>query len=72
MTKTSAGYSPEVRTRAVRMVLDHQADRRLHGAQYCPICTERDVAVSQRDEIDHREISGGQNSVDLSYGTVSY
>jgi transposase-like protein len=26
MTKTSARYSPEVRTRAVRMVLDHQAD----------------------------------------------
>ena len=29
MTKTSARYSPEVRARAVRMVLDHQADRSL-------------------------------------------
>jgi transposase-like protein len=26
MTKTSARYSPEVRARAVRMVLDHQGD----------------------------------------------
>ncbi len=26
MTKTSARYSPEVRARAVRMVLDHQAE----------------------------------------------
>ena len=26
MTKTTARYSPEVRARAVRMVLDHQAD----------------------------------------------
>ena len=37
MTKqTSARYSPEVRARAVRMVLEHQSD---HPSQWAAICS---------------------------------
>jgi transposase-like protein len=34
--KTSARYSPEVRSRAVRMVLEHQGD---HGSQWAAIAS---------------------------------
>ncbi len=40
MTKTSARYSPEVRARAVRMVLDRQADDRSQWAAICSIAAK--------------------------------
>jgi transposase len=36
MTKTSGRYSPEVRARAVRMVLDHQGD---YASQWAALCS---------------------------------
>ena len=36
MTKTSVCFSPEVRARAVRMVVDHQAD---YASQWPAICS---------------------------------
>ena len=37
MTKTSSHYSPEVRARAVLMVLDHRADYQSQWAAICSI-----------------------------------
>ncbi len=36
MTKIASRYSPEVRARAVRMVLEHQSD---HPSQWAAICS---------------------------------
>ncbi len=40
MTKTLARYSPEVRARAVRMVLDHQVDYRSQWAAMTSIASK--------------------------------
>ena len=48
MTKTSSRCSPEVRTRAARMVLEHQAD---HPSQWAATCE----AVTRSSSSSHMD-----------------
>ena len=58
MTKTSARFSPEVRARAVRMVVDHQADYASQWAAICSISEKMGCAAEtllkwvRREELD--------------------
>jgi len=63
MTKTSSRYSPEVRARAVRMVLDHQTDYASQWEAICSISAKIGCsAEALRKWVRREEIDSGQRA----------
>jgi len=67
MGNTSTRYSPEVRERAVRMVLDHQGD---HGSQWAAISSIA-AKIGCTAETLRRWVRQGERDIGLRPGVTS-
>lgn len=74
MSKAANGFSPEVRARAVRMVLDHEGERCSRAAAVCSVAAKTGCTAQalnewvKKVEVDSGARSGGRRRAAASTG----